>query len=159
MLTVFCHTSYCQEREKPSWYSNTSFGLSVYHIGSFAKERPIFSLEQSFEIAPFEKIRFGIGTGINLYPATLTIPIFASVKYILKSKEKWSCSIMQSYGRNLKIGKIGFNSNRYIGNFGNSFQVAEKTWIQGELGYLLNWDRYGIGSISLILNLGINYRF
>ena len=157
-ITLISLMGYCQEGIKPSWLGNTSFGLSVYHIGSYAKQRPIYSIEQSFEVAPFEKIRFGLGTGLSLYPATLTIPVFTSVKYIITSKKKWLCSVTQSYGRNLKLDKLGFNSNRYSGNIGNSLRIREELWMKGELGYLVNWDKYGGGSISLILNFGISYK-
>jgi len=157
-LGLISHYSQCQELTKRSWYSNTSIGLSTYHFGSYSKQRPIFYLEQSFEIALLRKIRLGLGTGLNLYPATLTIPVFANTRFIAASKNKWTCYITQSYGRNLKIGRIGFNSNRYTGNLGNSFKVGEKLWLQGELGYLINWDKYGGGSVSLNLNFGMSYK-
>ena len=155
----FCSINgHAQDKTKLAWYGNTSIGLSIYHFGGYTKQRPIYSLEQTFEIAPFEKIRFGLGTGFNLYPAALTIPVYATVKYLITSKEKWFCSVSQSYGRNIKMGKIGFSSNRYTGNIGNSLKVSEKLWIQSELGYLLNWDKYGGGSLSLSLNFGISYK-
>lgn len=138
---------------------HTNLVGSYYHLGSYSKERPFAFIEQTIEVIPFDNFRFGLGTGFNLYPATAVIPIFATVRYVKPFGDKWGFTITQSYGRNLKTGKIGFNSNRYYGDIGALYALKEKIGLTFGMGYLMNWDRWGGKSLSFTGSAGLYYLF
>jgi hypothetical protein len=138
------------------WMGNTGLTVSYFHINSYSKERPLFFLDQTFEYVVAPKFRIGLGTGINLYPADLTIPIFADFKY-LTELNKFGFFVHQSYGYNLKLGNLGFFSHRLIGGFGVNLKLNSRLTIDPELGYVLNLDNFGGGSLSFVASVGLYY--
>lgn len=139
------------------WKGTTSLIGSYYHVGSYSKERPFAGVEQLFEVQPFDKWSFGIGTGFNLYPANATFPFFATVRYTTSVAEKWEFFYLQSYGRNIKYGSIGFNSNRLYGEFGFPFILNNKLRLSPGMGWLMNLDRFGGKSLSFTGSVGLSY--
>ncbi|MCB9224490.1 MAG: hypothetical protein R2780_14830 [Crocinitomicaceae bacterium] len=130
---------------------------SYYHLGSYSKERPLGFIEQSFEIVASPNYWFGIGTGFNLYPGTAVVPIYVSSRYVKDFNPKWGMHILQSYGRNIKMGNLGFNSNRLYGDIGARYSFKELLGINFGMGYLFNWDRWGGMSLSFTGSVGIYY--
>lgn len=155
LLLSFLSTYADAQGEKKNWFTTTNLIGSYYHLGSYSKERPFAGIEQLVEYAAFEKFRFGLGTGFNLYPANATIPIYITARFITPMNDKWSFYILQSYGRNIKTGKIGFNSNRIYTDFGAPFHINQKFSINPSMGALMNWDKWGGKSLSFTGGLGL----
>lgn len=157
-IIIICLASSCSSfgQSINKWMGNTKLTVSYFHVGSYSKERPLFFLDQSFEYVVTPKFRIGLGTGINLYPADLTVPIFADFKY-LTELSKFGFFVHQTYGYNLKLGDIGFFSHRLTGGVGLNFRIGERMTLDPELGYLLNMDNYGGGSISFVGSIGLYY--
>ena len=155
ILSCFLSTSVFAQSDN-KWMGNTKLTVSYFHLGSYSKERPLLFLDQSFEYVVAPKFRIGMGTGINLYPANLTIPVFADFKYITELN-KMGVFIHQSYGYNLKLGDVGFFSHRFNGGFGFNIRLSEKLTLDPELGYVLNLDNFGGGSLSFTAAVGLYY--
>ena len=132
------------------------FTISYYHIGSYSKESPFLGLEQSINYSVFEKIQIGLGSGINVYPSTFTFPIISSITYSLPISSNWNCSILQSYGRNMKFKKNGFKSNRYFGQLSFKHPIKKNIQISPSIGYLYNWDKWGGQSLSFTIGIGLH---
>jgi len=139
-----------------SWMGKTKLTVSYYHIGSYSKERPLVFLDQSFEMVIKPQFRIGLGTGVNLYPSDLTVPLFMNLKYV-KEMGKIGFFAQQSYGVNLKLGSIGFFSHRLVGGAGVMIRLKDRLTLDPELGYVLNLDNYGGGSLSFTTSLGVYY--
>lgn len=137
--------------------TSTHLMSSFYHVGSYSKEKPFLALEQtlSYNIKP--KIKVGLGTGLNIYPATLTIPIYTFASFTVNKNEKINIELNQSYGRNTKLGEIGFNSNRYAGKLIFNLNSKKQISLAPYLGYLFNWDKWGGKSLSYLIGLSIKY--
>ena len=150
-----------RENKKVLIAGHTNLIGSYYHLGSYSKERPFGFIEQTIEIIPkkISSLRFGIGSGFNLYPGTAVVPIFATFRYFKNIKERWAFSIVQSYGRNIKTGSIGFNSNRYYGDFEGVYFLNPSLSLTFGMGYIMNWDRWGGKSLSFTGSLGLYYTF
>lgn len=158
LFALISSSSFGQEK-KVKWMTTTQVIGSYYHLGSYSKETPLSGIEQLIELQPFEKFRFGLGSGFNLYPSTGTIPIFASFRFITPISRKWNFYVLQSYGRNIKTGDIGFNSNRYYGDVGGSYQLSDRLSLNAGMGYLMNWDRFGGKSLSFTGSIGLCLHF
>ena len=167
ILILLLHVGYTQsaifnaEDKKVIIAGHTNLIGSYYHVGSYVKERPLGFIEQSVEIIPgkLKQLRFGVGSGFNLYPGTAVIPFFATIRYVKPINDKWGFSVIQSYGRNIQTGDIGFNSNRYYGDVGALFNFLPKLAMSFGLGYVFNWDRWGGKSLSFTGSLGLYYSF
>ena len=137
------------------WTATTDVFMSYYHVDSYAKERPIIALEEVIDFSPFERWKYGLGFGANLYPATLTVPVFLSVKHIKPLRNDLRLSIFQTYGRNLRFGELGFSSSRNYGGLGLSLRLKDGMRVEPKIGYLLNWDKWGGASLSFTLGVGL----
>jgi hypothetical protein len=144
--------------KKIVFVGNTNLIGSYYHLGSYSKERPFGFIEQTFEVTATKKFWFGLGTGFNLYPGTAVIPIFATARYVKTFNSNWGLHVLQSYGRNIKMGILGFNSNRYYGDIGARYHFKNGLGANFGMGYLMNWDRWGGKSLSFTGSAGFFYR-
>ncbi|MEX1002379.1 MAG: hypothetical protein WDZ35_09725 [Crocinitomicaceae bacterium] len=152
---LFCSLGRSQKEYNP-WMGKSKLMVGYYHFGSYEKERPIIGLEQTIEYVIHPKFRTGIGLGVNIYPGKLTFPVFATAKYIQQLK-RFGFYFIQSYGINTGFGDIGFFSHRNYGAFGVNIRLKENLTLDPEIGYLLNWDKHGPGSLSLTTGLGLYY--
>ncbi len=137
--------------------TSTHLISSFYHVGSYSKESPFLALEQTLDYQLKPKFRFGLGSGLNLYPATLTIPIYSYANLTIKTTNKLNIELLQSYGRNTKLGDLGFKSNRYVGQIIFDIHRKKKLSFAPQIGYLFNWDKWGGKSLSFLLGISIRY--
>ncbi len=151
----FCLLS-VQAQSNPKWTGETSFLLTAYRLGSYEKERPTFFVEQNFSRRLNEHFSVGAGLGINVYPALLAFPVQVNGKYHFKIKSL-PFSIMQSYGRNIKLSDVFFKSNRYLGEVRANFSVGKVNLVP-RVGYNLLWDRYGGRNLGFLIGIGVEYR-
>lgn len=146
------------EKGTKTWSTKTQFMVGFYHFGGYGKEKPIYYLEQYLDYQLTEKYSLGMGLGINLYPAQLASPLSVNAKYHFKLKAL-SAYFQQSYGYNIKLGKVFFKSSRYLGSLGLAFKSNEKISWTSDLGYAFIWDKYSGASLTLHLGIGLKFSF
>lgn len=156
VLTFTTLTVSAYGQSVPKWSGETSLLLTVYRLGSYQKERPTFFLEQNFDRRVSDRFSLGAGFGVNAYPALLAFPAQLNAKYHFKIKST-PFSIMQSYGRNIKLSDVFFNSNRYLGELRANISVG-KVDLTPRIGYNYLWDRYHGRNLGFLLGVGVEYR-
>lgn len=147
--------SNAQENYMKGWTGETSFSLSFYRLGSYVKERPTFFLEQAFLNRINKRLSLGAGICINAYPALLGMPIYASGVYHLNIKS-YHLSFNQTFGRNVKLGDVFFDSWRCLGYCELGISL-KNVLLKPKLGYNLLWDKYGGRNLSFIIGIGLKY--
>ncbi len=137
------------------WSGETYLLVSAYRLGSYQKERPTFFVEQNINYRLNKRFSLGAGTGINVYPALLGFPLKVDGRYHFNIKSA-PLSVVQSYGRNIRLSDIFFNSNRYIGEVRVHLNL-EKVTLLPRVGYNFLWDKYEGRSLSFFAGIGIEY--
>jgi len=156
LIVLFCKfDANAQTVSSKVWTGETYFLMSAYRLGSYQKERPTLFLEQNLNYRVNKRISIGVGTGINLYPALLALPLKFDGRYHFQVKST-PMSIVQSYGRNIKLSDSFFRSNRYVGELRVHFPIG-KISLLPRVGYNLLWDKYNGRSLSFFAGIGIEY--
>jgi len=141
------------EADAGPWRTKTIFRTSFYHLGSYSKEKPSFFLEQNVNFVLSSRFYLGLQMGVNLYPSLLAFPVSLQGKYYL-SPSALKMYINQSVGRNIKLGKSSFPSNRYVGSLGLDLGLGNSSRLSPHLGYSFIWDKFGGGALSFFVGLG-----
>jgi hypothetical protein len=149
--------SICQDTARRPIQLSTQFDLSFIHLGSYGKERSIIYLEQSLDYQFDNGIEIGGSFGINAYPALLALPIGAQVRIPLFPNSLRNWVLSQSIHKNLPVGDIFYNGNRYRGGFSMTVYEKDKIHISPELGYSFVWDRYGGMALSFLGGIRVSY--
>lgn len=154
ILILFLSVLYSNGQEERLFTQQTQLRLGFYHLGSYAKERPVFLIEHQLNYQVDSRLKLGVGAGVSLYPAALAYPIHIQGQYHFTLANIKSY-LSQDYGVNLSLGENSFFSHRYTGGYHLIFNNDKKIqWITG-LGYLYLWDNFGGKNVSFLINLGI----
>lgn len=132
--------------------------MATLHAGSYSKERPIFGLEQTFAYRFHPRFTVGVGVGINLYPALLGVPIKVEGTYSFGNPDKKVGGFAyQSVGRNVKLFRESFNSQRYDGGLGLTIELTDQVDLVPQVGYLMLLDKYRGGFLSANFGVRLTY--
>ncbi|MCH2234508.1 MAG: hypothetical protein MK078_09670 [Crocinitomicaceae bacterium] len=153
ILTLFFGISAKAQNEK-SISGRTLVDVSFYHLGSYAKERPFVFLEQEINFSLHPKFTFGLGTGINVFPGALGLPLKLRGTYNFNRNY-----IFQTVGAHLKVGTLFFSGYLWRGGYGRTFTLGDQLVLNSDLGYSYGWDRYGGKRLSFYLGIGLSYNF
>lgn len=153
-LILFVHSGNTQEHKRKV-YGSTEFNLSLFHLGSYNKERPIIALEQEV-IYHNSRIWFGLRTGINVYPALLAIPLGISVYFPIYQTNK-DFVFAQGLDRNLGFKGPFLAGFRYRGSLGWNITSYKSYDLRPALGYRYIWDTHGGKSLSFTIGLQFDY--
>ncbi|MFK7787806.1 MAG: hypothetical protein AB8B56_21975 [Crocinitomicaceae bacterium] len=151
----FSITTDAQNSLEKKWSGETYLLVSAYRLGSYQKERPTFFIEQNINYQWNKRFSFGAGTGIDFYPALLGFPLKVDGRYHFNVKST-PLSVVQSYGRYIRLSDIFFNSNRYVGELRVHLNLGNTTLLP-RVGYNYLWDQYEGRSLSFFVGIGIEY--
>jgi len=143
-------------QELTKWEGKSQLMTGIYHFGSYAKEGPIFFLEQHFFYNFNHRYSIGIGAGLDIYPGGLALPIMIEGKYNFTLFKK-PAFFSQSIGKYILSNELFFSANRNVGAFGLVVNPDKKVLIVPEIGYSYLWDKYGGKELSFLINLGVQY--
>lgn len=149
---IFALSGHAQDGK---WSFSTRLWGSYYHLGSYAKERPAFSLEELAVYDLSSRWEIIAGLGISAYPGALGLPLFAGIRYypLIDATGFYADA---SHGYHLRVSEIFFASHRNQVMIGYQFQRDKFDWAVGTGANLL-WDRYGGGALSFVIDLSIRF--
>ncbi len=140
--------------QDPGLEGASIFQVAPLHAGSYAKERPIFQLEQRVLYRFNARYSAGAGTGLGIFPGALGLPLYAQGNvHFAQGKGR----VGQSYGFYLKLSDVFFAAHRYAGELGWGWSLTESIVLEAQGGYLFWWDRFGGRALSGQLGVGLRY--